>query len=417
MSPKPVLLNAKEAMSHVHSGMTVAFSHLSAEPTALTDALWSRAEDLSDLTVYSGMLLSGYGFLKSPAARNIRFKTWFLPGTLLRKTAPDVEADYLPMTWSQTVRFLWQANFDVALIQISPADENGFHSLGLNATISRALIARARLVIAQVNSEVPYTLGDSRVHQSEIDILVEKSEPLIAYPARPIEEIDQIIGDQIADLVQDGVTLSFGVGGIPSATAEALIRKGRRDILVINTFTDSVRQMIEGGCCRQELPKAYAGDIFGTPELYKWVHRNENVELIDTRETHTVEAMVARGGVTSVNSALEVDLFGQVNSETLGGKQAGGMGGSVDFAVGGQVAGGNFILGLRSRTNSGAPRIVGRLEGDIVSLSRTFVETVVTEYGVADLRNKTVHERAVALANVAHPEDRAALLKVAATLR
>ena len=133
--------------------------------------------------------------------------------------------------------------------------------------------------------------------------------------------------------------------------------------------------------------------------------------------THRPEDFVARKTVFSVNSALEIDLLGQVNAETIGGKQAGSMGGLIDFAVGGQVEGGAFLLGLRSRTNKGKPRIVTRLDANVVSLSRTFVETVVTEHGTASLRNKTVYERALALAGIAHPDDREALLAEAETLR
>ena len=149
----------------------------------------------------------------------------------------------------------------------------------------------------------------------------------------------------------------------------------------------------------------------------RWVSGNDCLSLTDALETHTPEAFVRRKSVVSVNSALEVDLLGQVNAETIGGRQSGAMGGLVDFAIGGQVDGGQFILGLRSQTNSGKSRIVARLDANIVSLSRTFVETVVTEYGVARLRNLSVHERAVALAGISHPDDRQDLLAEAATLR
>jgi len=417
MNKSPKSLSANEAVGYVESGMTVCFPHLSAEPTALTAALWERAADLTDVTVYSGMLLSGYKFLGMPAAANIRFKTWFMPGTLLRKSAGDVQADYLPMTWAQCAHFLNETQMDIGMIPVSPADSDGYHSLGLNCTVSRALLERSRFVIGQVNANVPRTLGNSRAHSSQFDVLVDATEPLIEYPARPTDEVDGAIGRYIAELVPDGSTLSFGVGGIPGAAAEALISKGSRNLKFINTFTDPVMNLIEAGCADAKLPNAYCGEIFGTNELYKWVSGNKALSLTDARETHTPEAFVERKTVVSVNSALEVDLLGQVNAETIKGRQAGAMGGLVDFAVGGQVEGGQFILGLRSRTNSGKPRIVSRLDANIVSLSRTFVETVVTEFGVAHLRNLSVNERAVALARIAHPDDREHLLAEAANLR
>lgn len=409
MTRTPRRMDATTALAHVQSGMSVVFPHLSAEPGLLTAALWSRAAGLRDLTVISGMLLSGYGFLTGPAARNIRFRTWFLPGTLLRKSAGEVQADYLPMTWAQTARYLNETPFDVGLIQVSPADAEGFHSFGVCCTASKGIARSARLLIAQVNPRMPRTLGDSRVHESEIDILVPGEAPLVEYPNRPLDAIDAEIGRRIAALIPDGASLSLGVGGIPLAAANALIDRGARNLRFINTFTDPAVALIEAGCAAAANPKAQTGDIFGSQALYDWVAENPAVELADALTTHTPESFVARKTVVSVNSALEIDLFGQVNAETIGGRQAGSMGGMVDFAIGGQVEGGQFLLGLRAQTNSGKPRIVPRLDGAIVSLSRTFVETVVTEYGVAQLRNRTVRERAHALADIAHPDDRAAL--------
>lgn len=417
MTRTPTWMTATEAVAHVQSGMSVAFPHLSAEPTALTAALWERAAHLHDLMVVSGMLLSGYGFLTMPAAKNIRFKTWFLPGTLLRKTAVDVTAEYLPLTWAQTARYLNETPFDVGLIHVSPADADGYHSYGVCCTAAKGIAGGARLLIAQVNPNMPRTLGDSRIHASEIDILVAAEAPLAEYPNRPLDEIDSEIGRLIADLIPDGSSLSLGVGGIPLAAASALIDKGARDLRFINTFTDPTMSLIEAGCATAENPKAHTGDIFGSKALYDWVANNEAVALADALTTHRPEDFVRRKTVVSVNSALEIDLLGQVNAETIGGRQAGSMGGLIDFAVGGQVEGGQFILGLRSQTNRGKPRIVGRLDSNIVSLSRTFVETVVTEYGVAHLRNKSVRERAAALACIAHPDDRAALMAEAAQLQ
>ncbi len=409
MTKTPIWMSAAEALSKVQPGMSIAFPHLSAEPGVLTAALWKRAEAVKDLTVISGMLLTGYKFLSAPCAANITFKTWFLPGTLLRKTAADVKAEYLPLTWAQTARYLMETPFDVGLIQVSPADDEGYHSFGICCTAVKGIAHSAKLLIAQVNPSMPRTLGDSRIHASQIDILVEGDAPLTEYPNRPLDEIDSEIGRLIADLIPDGSSISLGVGGIPLAAANALIDKGARDLRFINTFTDPSMALIEAGCATADMPKAETGDIFGSQALYDWVANNPAVALSDALTTHRPEDFVRRKTVVSVNSALEVDLLGQVNAETIGGKQAGSMGGLIDFAVGGQVEGGQFILGLRSQTNQGKPRIVTKLDGDIVSLSRTFVETVVTEYGVVNLRGLTVRERALALASIAHPDDRDAL--------
>lgn len=408
-------MTADAALSRIQSGMAVAFPHLGAEPTLLTEALWRRATGLRDLTVYSGMLLSGYGFLKSEAARNITFKTWFMPGTLLRKSAADVRAEYLPLTWAQAARFLSEIPIDVALIQVSPADADGYHSVG-NAVVTRAIANAARLVIAQVNERMPRTSGASLIHRSELDILVDGTCELTEFPSRPLDAVDLEVGRRIAGLVPDGAVVQLGIGAIPGAAVEGMLQAGKRDLAIINLLTDSGRRLIEAGCCRAENPKAMVGDVLGSHALYDWVDGNAAVALADVLTTHSVESFMARPGLVTINSALEIDLFGQVNSETLGGRQAGGMGGSVDFAIAGQVEGIRSVIGLRATTNDGASRIVTRLEWQIVSLSRTFVETVVTEYGTANLRNKTVNERAVALANVAHPDHRGALLDAAALL-
>ena len=410
-------VTAADALVQVRSGMTIAFPHLSAEPLALTEALWKRAIELEDLTVYSGMLLSGYGFLKGPAAKHLRFKTWFMPGTLLRKSAADVKADYLPLTWSQTARFLASVPIDVGLVQVSPADASGNHSLGVNSTVARAIIANAKLVIAQVNPAIPRTRGDSLVHGSSLDVLVEETRPLIEFPHRSIDATDKAIGARIAESIPDGVCLQFGIGGIPGAVVEALVERGARDLTVISMLTDAAKRLIEAGCCRAENPKAFVGDILGSTELYNWVDENDAVAMADALTTHTVESFVARPKLASVNSALEIDLFGQVNTETIGGKQAGAIGGSVDFAMAGQVDGVRSFIGLRSTTNNGSSRIVRRLDSEIVTISRTFVQTVVTEFGTADLRNKSVNERALALAAIAHPDHRERLLAEASELR
>jgi 4-hydroxybutyrate CoA-transferase len=409
--------SAVDALSHVTNGMTVAFPHLSAEPLALTAALWHRAAEISNLTVYSGMLLSGYKFLNSPAAANIKFKTWFMPGTLLRKTASDIQADYLPLTWSQTARFLRSVPIDVGLVQVSPANAEGFHSLGVNCTVSRAILQNAKFVIGQVNAEMPRTRGDSLVHSSQFDVLVDATQPLPEFPHRPTDEIDNSIGLRIADFVPDGATLQFGIGGIPGAAVEALIEKGRRDLTIISMLTDPARRLIEAGCGSTGSPKAFVGDILGTSDLYRWVHENDAIALADALTTHTIESFLKRKNLVAINSGLEVDLFGQVNSETLGGRQAGAIGGSVDFAIAGQVEGAQSLIGIRSTTKDGQSRIVRRLDSEIVTISRTLVQTVVTEFGVADLKNKSVNERAVAIANIAHPDHRPALLEEAAKLR
>lgn len=415
--PDAKFCSAAEAVGAIKSGMTVAMTSLSAEPLSLTAALWDRAPHLRDVTIVSGMMLTGYKFLTGPAAEAFSLRTWFMPGTLLGGAARELKAEFLPLSWVQTIRYLQQQRFDVALIQVSPADSAGRHSLGINTSQARVMMQSAALVIAEVNEAMPRTCGDSLIDAGEIDILVHADHPLPEFPHRAGDATDRTIGRRAAELVPDGATLQFGIGAIPGATVDALIALKRRGLRLISQLTDPAWRLIEAGCCVDENPKATVGDILGTAGLYRWVDGNPAIAMTDGFGTHSIRSLMGRENFVSVNSALEVDLYGQLNSETLDGRQAGGIGGSVDFAIGAQLDGASSVIALRSRTRDGRSRIVRHLTPGPVTVSRTLVQQIVTEHGVADLRNCTVRERAVALAGIAHPDDREALLRAAAELQ
>jgi acyl-CoA hydrolase len=409
--------SATDAIDAISSGMTVALSSLSSEPLSLTSALWERGARLHDVTVVSGMMLTGYPFLTGAGAGAFKLRTWFMPGTLLGGAAHELKADFLPLSWAQTVRYLEAQSFDVVLIQVGPADAEGRHSLGINTSQMRAMLKSAKLVIAEVNEAMPRTCGDSLIDGDVIDILVEADHALPEFPHRDGDEIDRSIGRHAAELIADGSTLQFGIGTIPGATLDGLISLQRRHLRIVSQLTDPARRLIESGCCVEDNPKAIVGDILGTADLYRWVDRNPAIHMTDGFTTHSIEGLKRREKFVSVNSGLEIDLYGQLNSESLDGRQAGGIGGSIDFAIGAQLEGGRSIIALRSRTKRGGARIVPRLMAGPVTVPRTLVQFVVTEHGVADLRNRTVHERATALASIAHPDDRAALLEAAAALQ
>jgi len=398
--------------------MKVAIGTFSAEPRALTEALWARAPDLRNLTVVSGMLMD-YNFLKAPGHENIRFRTWFMPGTLLKGSVGKIDAEFIPLTSVQAVRYFESADdIDVALLQVSPANTEGMHSFGINNSNTRAMVNAAKFVIAQVNANMPFTMGNSLIHESELDILVEGNHPLPDFPNRPATDPADInIGQRVAALVGDGATVQVGIGSIPGAVCDGLIQLGRKNLLFISLVTDAVRKVIEAGCCVQENPKAIVVQVMGTRDLYAWVDNNPAIALVDALTTHSLEKLYARRQVVSINSALEIDLYGQSNSELLDGKQAGGIGGSMDFAIGCQFEGALSIIAMRSTTSSGASKILPTFKNNgPVTIPRSLVQVVVTEWGVADLRNLSVRERARALANIAHPDHRAALLDAAGTM-
>jgi 4-hydroxybutyrate CoA-transferase len=407
------LSSPEDAVTAVRRGMTVYVGSMSAEPTSLTTALWARASELSNVTILGGMMLTGYPFLRPEARGAFTLRTWFMPGTLIGGTVKEISADFLPMSWAQTIRYLMRAPIDVAIVQVSPADASGFHSFGISASNTRAAVEAAKVVIVEVNEAMPRTRGDSLVHESEFDVVVHADHPLPEFPHRAADPIDDAIGLMAAERIPDGATIQFGIGTIPGATLKGLVALGRRDLRVISQLTDSARLLIEAGACTEEDPKAMVGEILGTRQLYRWVHENPAISMVDGLKTHSIEGLSRVSNFASVNSALEVDLYGQVNSESVGGRQSGGIGGSIDFAIGAQFAGALSVVALRSTTTAGTSRIVSTLMPGAVTVPRTLVQVVITEHGVADLRALSVRERALALASIAAPEHRDQLMKAA----
>jgi acyl-CoA hydrolase len=413
---EPRICTAEEAASLVSSGQTVAVAQLGAEPVTITAALWARAHELSAVTIVTGMMVTGYPFLKLPAGP-FRLRTWFMPGAMLGGSFRDVSADYMPLTWAQTVRWLGRLSPDVALIQVSPADDEGFHSHGVCTSMTPAMIRGARLVIAEVNSQMPRTRGHSLIHRSKIDVAVPADHAIPDFPHREGDETDLRIGALAADFVPNGATLQFGVGTIPGATVRALIGAGRKDLRILSMLTDPAMHLIEAGAGTVDGPSAFVGDILGSQALYRWVDDNPAVSMVpDAVRSHGLESVSRWAPLVSINSALEVDLYGQVNSEVTDGRTVGAIGGGLDFAMAAQMPGGTSVIALRSATRHGGSRIVPVLPAGPVTQPRSLQQFVVTEYGVADLRDKSVRERAVALAGIAHPDHRDALRDAAKRL-
>ncbi|WP_165040412.1 acetyl-CoA hydrolase/transferase family protein [Rhodococcus sp. 14C212] len=387
--------------------MTVASASLSAEPTALLHALAARTKELAGpITLVSGMFLDGYAALSPHLGHDIHLRTWFMPQTLLGDVGLGPHVDFLPLSWVQTYRYVLASTPDVCLIQVSPPDDNGFHSVGISASVNKALAQRARTVIAQVNPQMPYTFGDTLIHESEIDYLVEHDAPLVPFPHRRPDEIDDLIAGHIIDLIPDGATLQGGIGKVPEAVLRRLTSSGHSDLLITSQLTDAGRDLIEAGACRTDGPAAIVGEVVGSAELYRWVNREARVELQPAPITHGLKALSERRRFVSVNSTLEVDLYGQLNSEVVSKGQAGGIGGSVDFMMAAQLDDALSIIALPSTTARGRSRIIPVVDRGLVTAPRTLTQIVVTEQGIADLRGLTVGQRAEALLEVAHPDHR-----------
>jgi acyl-CoA hydrolase len=387
---------------------------MSGEPLSLTSALWSRWESLRDVTVVTGMMVTGYPFLRPGLTESFRLLTWFLPDALTGTRTRSGQAEYLPWTWRQVAERLPDLGPDIAFVQVAPADAEGYHSFGSSASLTGALIGSSSMVVAEVNPRMPTTAG-ARVHRSRLHVTVEAEHELPELRSRRGGAVDRAIAAHVASLVPEGSTLQVGLGTIPEEVARQLAQGGARGLRLHSLVNDGARELVEAGACTPDPPQVLAAELLGSRALYDWADRNPAVEMAAADATHGLRALGRIRKLVALNSALEVDLYGQVNAELLEGWQVGGVGGSLDFAMGAQYEGARFIVALRSTTSAGASRIVPSLRGP-VTIPRQLGQLVVTEHGVVDLRQGSVRERAEALVAIAAPEHREELQRAAGQL-
>ena len=385
-----------------------------AAPSVLLEALVARAPELEDVGVVH-LHIEGPGPHLAPAmAKHFRHRALFI-GPNARAAVNEGRADYVPIFLSD-VPHLFETRalpLDVVLVNATPPDRNGFCSLGTSVEAMHAAIRAARTVIVQFNSAMPRTLGESFIHVSEIDLAVEVDVPPYEHAVGAIGEVERRIGEYVADLVPDGATVQLGIGAIPTATALAL---GEKRDLGIHTemFTDAVVDLVEAGVvtgARKERNrgKIVTAFVLGSQRLYDFVHDNPMVEMrsVDfTNDTHVIRSF---SRMVAINSAIEVDLTGQVVADSIGHRLYSGVGGQMDFIRGAARAPeGRAIIGLPSTAEGGSvSRITASLrEGAGVVTTRAHVRTVVTEWGVAELFGKSIREREEALISIAHPDFR-----------
>ncbi len=336
-------------------------------------------------------------------------------GASTRNAIQDGRARYTPCFFSEIPRLFREEVLpvDVAMCALSPPDEHGYCSFGVSVDYTKQAVDSAKTVIAQINDQMPRTLGDSYVHTTELDFIVEWSEPLPQIPAGSISAVEMEIGRHCAQLIDDGACLQVGIGGIPDAVLAAL---GSKKDLGIHTemFSDGVVNLVEKGvitCSRKNLHRGrlIATFVMGTRKVYDFVHNNPMVEMHPVDYTNDPFIVAQNDNLVAINSALQVDLAGQVASDTIGARQYSGVGGQVDFLRGAsRSSGGKAILALPSTAGDGSySRIVPRLlDGASVTATRSDVHLIVTEYGIANLRGKSLRERALALISIAHPNFR-----------
>jgi 4-hydroxybutyrate CoA-transferase len=417
------IVTAAEAVSGITSGQQLYLQCAAATPSVLLDALVARAPELADVSVVH-LHCEGPGpHLAPEMAPHFRHKALFI-GPNARTAVADGRADYIPTFLSDVPR-LFEGGLlplDAVFVNATPPDAHGFCSLGTSVEAMHAAIRAARTVIVQFNASMPRTLGDSFIHVSQIDLAVECDVPPYEHPVGPIGDVERRIGEYVAELVPDGATIQLGIGAIPAATALAL--RDKHDLGVhTEMFTDSIVDLVEAGVVTGARKERNRGKIvtaflMGTKRLYDFVDDNPMVEMRPVDFTNDTAVIRSFDRMVAINSAIEVDLGGQVVADSIGHRLYSGVGGQMDFIRGAGLASeGRAVIALPSMARGGASRIVSSLrEGAGVVTTRAHVRTVVTEWGVAELFGKSLRERAIALIGIAHPDLRDALTAEARTL-
>ena len=411
----------QDAVSRVRSGQRVFIGSGAAEPQLLVKALSDRGPELADTQITHILTLGVAPYADPKLQDGFRHNALFI-GPNVREAVAEGRADFTPVFLSEVPRLFRRGKMpiDVALIQVSPPDEHGYCSYGVSVDVTKAGAESARHVVAEVNPNMPRTLGDCFIHVDNIDALVPSDVPILEVPAGKIDKVAKRIGQHIADLIQDGSTLQLGIGTIPDAVLSCL---GDKKDLGIHSemLSDGVIDLVESGVINGSRKNIHNGKIvvsfvLGTRRLYDFVDNNPMCEFHPSEFINDPFRIAQNDRVVAINSALQVDLTGQVCADSLGTYFYSGIGGQVDFIRGASRSHqGRPIIALPSTASGGkVSRITPTLTpGAGVVTSRGDVHYVVTEYGIADLHGKTIRERAMALIHIAHPDHREQLMEEA----
>jgi acyl-CoA hydrolase len=413
------LTTAAEALRVVESGMRVFVHASSGFPAALVDALADRAPSLRDVEIAHLLTINEIRTAEPQYSENFRHTCFFIGGGMRRAVA-EGRADYVPIHLGEVERLAASGDFpvDVALIQVTPPDRHGWVSVGAAVEITLAFARGAKRVIAQVNTQMPRTGGDTCLHVSEIDALVENSQPLVEFSIRQPNETEQAIARHIVKVIEDGDTIQIGIGGVPDAILGYL--SDRKDLGIHSEIiSDSLLPLIERGVitgARKTLHpyKIVAGFGLGTRRLYEFVDENPFFEFHSNGYVNNPFVIARNEHMVAINSAIEIDLTGQVCSDSMGQTFYSGFGGQVDFIRGAARAKfGKPVIALPATARNGSiSRIVPMLNASAgVVTTRADVHWVATEFGMVDLFGKSVRERVELLIGIAHPSFRNELYK------
>jgi acyl-CoA hydrolase len=416
----PKTTTPEQAVQCIKSGDRVFIHSVAAAPQTLIKAMTARAPELRNVEIVHLHTEGEAPYAKAEMAESFHINAFFV-GANVRQALVEGHADYIPVFLSEVPALFRKGvlPLDVALLNVSPPDKHGFCTLGVAVDVSRAAFEMAKCVVAQINPRMPRTQGDALIHINEIDYMIEVDEPLPEVQTPELTEADRAIGRHIAEIVEDGATIQMGIGSIPNAVLASL---GDHKDLGVHTemFSDGVIPLVEKGVINGRLKlkhpgRMVAGFVMGTKKLYDFIDDNPQVLMLDIAYVNDTSVIRRNPKVTAVNSAIEVDLTGQICADSIGMRLYSGVGGQMDFIRGASLSErGKPIIALPSRTKSGESKIVPFLkQGAGVVSTRAHVHYIVTEYGVANLYGKNLRQRASELIRIAHPDHREALERAA----
>ena len=410
---KQRLMAADEAVGKIMPGNRVSVAHAAGEPSHIIKAMVKRKEAYRDVEIVHMVPMGAAEYAQTGMEPYFRHNSVFV-GAKTRDTIKNGHGDFTPCFFSQIPNlFSRTLPLDVSLIHVSPPDEHGYVSCGVSVDYTKTSAEQAKLVIAQVNKNMPRTLGDSFLHVSQLDCIVEHDAPIIELPPPKITEVERSIGENCASIVRDGDCLQLGIGAIPDAVL--LFLKDKNNLGIHSEmFSDGVVDLVETGIVNNSAKNLHKGKciatfIMGTRRLYDFVDNNPAVNMFSA--TYVNDPLIAgqNDNLVSINSCVQVDFLGQVCAESVGTTQISAVGGQADFVRAAAISnGGRSIIAMPSTTANGdISKIVPVIdEGAAVTTSRYDVEYIVTEYGIANLKYRTTRDRARMLINIAHPKFR-----------
>lgn len=418
-------MTADQVVSHIESGMRIYITGNCSFPQELMAALVRRAPELKDVEIAQVLTVGNSDYVQPSLQGHIRVNSLFISDNI-RAAVNDGRADYTPCRLSDVPALFHQDSalpLDVTFLHVSPPDEHGFCSLGVEVGVSKGAAENSRMVIAEVNPNMPRTLGDSFIHMSRIDYCVDVDYTLPQFSTGEVDPVSERIGKYIADMIDDGDCLQLGIGGIPNGVLSHL---GGKHDLGIHTemFSDGVIDLIEKGIingARKNLHpgKLVSGFCLGTQRLYDFIHNNPLFDFRPTEYVNNPFVIAQNDQMVAINSAIEIDLTGQVCADSIGPRMYSGVGGQLDFIRGSSHSKrGKPIIALPSTITTRDGRMMSKIVGTLksgagVTTTRNDVFYVVTEYGVANLHGKSIRQRARALIDIAHPTFREELQRCA----